>query len=271
MIRPFLVLLLIAGCASKPTPYQKEKKQEGFTDGGFEGLSVARFRGNSYTKKDKAQTFAEFRAIQVCSETENKHANIIDVFDKTIQKNIIRSSGSGWGPSYGMGMYPYYSRYSSFGFGVGFNTVSTNSWNETLIYPVMEVYYTCSDKIIRPEIVFKEISAEDMKHLVKDVKGAIQVESIPEISPNTKAVERGDIILKANGKRIEKVYELIRLFVTQESEISVQILREGERVISKLKGKDVTSEVEKTEKDIVTRVCGEKDKHEKLKKVSLCK
>lgn len=272
MIRSLIILAILAGCSStKPTPYQKEKKHEGFADEALEDLKISRFKGNSYTKKDRAQRYAEFHAIENCLPTEHKHANIIDIFDKTVQKEITRSSGSSWGPSTYFGMYPYYSRYSSFGFGAGFNTISANSWNETLIYPVIEVYYTCSDQVVRPELIFKEISANDMKHLVKDVRGAIQVEKIADTSPNKSTVEPGDIILKANGRRIEKVFELIRLFKTTSEEVTVQLLREGERVVAKLKGRDITLDVEKTEKEIISKVCSDKIEQEHLKTNPLCK
>ena len=272
MYSRILILLLIAGCSStKPTPYQKEKKKEGYRDSTIEDLKVSTFKGNTYTKKEKAQMYGEFRAIENCSK-ENLHANIIDIFDKTVHKEITRSTGSGWGPSY-FGMYPYYSRYSSFGFGAGFNTMSSNSWNETLVFPVIEIYYNCAQTIHRPGIIFKELSAEQMKHLVKDVKGAIQVEKIQENSLNQKSIELGDIILKANGKRIEKVYELIRLFTKDSPDVNIQILREGEKIPGKITSSDITSEVDKTEKEIISKVCkNKKEKREKeLADNKLCK
>lgn len=266
LLSRLLVFFILAGCASsKPTPYQKEKKKEGYQDKTVDGLQVSSFKGNSKTKKEHAQLYAQFRAIENCHEKENKIANIIDVFDKTIEKNYVRSTGGGWGPSY-FGTfypysYPYYSR-SSFGIGVGYNTVNTSSWNETLVYPIVEVYYTCSDKVLRPQLIFKEINADDMKHLVKDIKGALQIESLLENSPNKGVVEIGDIILKANGKRIEKVYELIRLFDENNREVSVQLLREGKRVVAKLRSLDVTEDVKKTETSIIQNVC---DKFKKKK------
>jgi hypothetical protein len=268
-----LILAMFVGCSStKPTPYQKEKKQEGYRDSVFEDLRVATFLGNSYTKKDRAQSFAEFRAIETCAQDTNKHANIIDIFDKTVEKQITRSSGSTWGPS-GFGAYPYYSRYTSFGFGVGYNTMNSNSWNETLIFPIMEVYYTCSNVVFRPEIMFKELSANQMNTLVKDVKGAIQVEKILPDGPNRSNILLGDIILKANNQRIEKVYELIRLFDDRNHEVEVVLLREGERVTVKMNSKNITSKVVEKEKQIIERVCTDtkSKKNKTLKNSSLCK
>jgi PDZ domain len=273
VLRMVFLLTFMMSCASqKPSPYQKEKKKEGFRDETFEDLNVSTFKANSLTKKLKAQRYAEFRAIEICLETQNKHANMIDILDKSVQKNVLRTSGGGWGPNYGFGMYPYYSRYSSFGIGASYSRLATDSWSETLLFPVIQVFYTCSERIWRPDVILKEISSEHMKLLVKDLKGALQIVSIPETSPNTKSVEPGDIIIKANGRRIEKVYELIRLFHSPDTEVSVQVLREGEKVMTKLKSKDITEDVKRTEKEIIIYVCKDKKKDYQttLQKRKLC-
>lgn len=268
MLIRIMALIFVVSCSStKPTPYQKEKKKEGYYDSTFEELKVARFKANTYTKREKAQRYAEFRAIESCLESENKHANIIDIFDKTIEKEVTRTSGTNWGPSYGVGMYPYYSRYSNFGFGVGMSTTSGTAWNEKLIYPIIEVYYNCRERIFRPQIFMKEISSEQMKLLVKDLKGALQVEKLPDESSNAKNIELGDLILKANGKRIEKIHELIRLFDSKDSIVTISLLREGQPVMTKISAVDVTDEVDKTEKEIIQKVCKEKkNKHQELLK-----
>jgi hypothetical protein len=273
MLIRLLVLILFVSCStSKPTPYQHEKKKEGYHDGDFEELKVASFKANSYTKKEIAERYAEFRAIEKCRETDKKHANIIDIYDKTVEKTVTRTTGTNWGPSYGYGMYPYYSRYSSVGFGVGYSTVSGTSWDEKLVYPIMEVYYNCSDKIYRPLIIMKEISAEQMKLLVKDLKGGLQVQKIEEKSPNLKKIELGDIILKANGKRIERVYELIRLFDGKDSVVTLSILREGRPLMTKITANDVTADVETKEQEIIQKVCHDKkDEDQKvLKSRKIC-
>lgn len=280
MIARLLVLFIIVGCSStKPTPYQKEKKNEGYTENSLDDLRVSIFKGNSYTKKEQAHLYAQFRAIEVCREYENQLANLIFIFDKTVEKEYIRSTGSNWGPSYSYyGGYPYYyggypyRGYSGLGIGIGYNTVDTKSWNEKLSYPIMEVYYTCTDTVIRPQLIFRELTAEQTKHLVKDVKGAIQVENIGKQSPNKNTVELGDIILKANGKRIEKIFELIRLFNKENREVSVLLLREGEKVVSKLKSVDITDEARKNETEIIKSVCSKKtkDNEVELKKIKIC-
>lgn len=272
LFRIFILLFVVTSCSSsKPTPYQKEKKKLGYNDKTFEDLDVSTFKANSYTKRGTAQRFAEFRAIERCRE-KNKIANIIDVFDKTVEKDVVRTTGSSWGPSYGYGFgYPYYSRYPGFGFGIDYSTVSGTSWNEKLVYPVIEVLYNCRDHIYRPKFFVKEVSAEQMKLLVKDLKGALQIEKFGENCPNEKKLELGDIILKANGRRIEKVYELIRLFTDKDTVVTVSLLREGQPVMTKITGADVTDEVKQTEQQIIKDVCKNKDKQEELKERNLCK
>lgn len=268
-----LILTLFVSCATKPTPYKSEKNKEGYSDQQEGNFRIATFKANSVSKKAKAQRYAEFRAIETCHELNGLHANILDIVDKTIEKDITRTSGTNWGPSYGFGMYPYYSRYSSFGFGIGMNTMSGSSWKEKVIFPVMQAWYTCSEKVYRPKLLLKEISAEESKLLVKDLKGSIQVAKVPEDSPNKTALEDGDIILKANGKRVEKVYDLIGLFDRHDSEVTAQLLRDGEKVLTKLRAIEVTEEVVKTEEEIVADVChDQKYKNQtSLKKRLICK
>lgn len=272
MFLRILAALILAGCSSnKPTPYHKEKKDFGYSDDRNEGLRVSTFKGNAYTSVSRAKQYAEFRAVEVCL-SEDFHANIIDVYNKTIEKEITRSSGTAWGPGY-FGSYPYYSRYSSFGIGASFNTMSSNTWSDTLSYPVIQVLYRCNEQIYRPEVIFRELSADQIKHLVKDVKGAIQVEKIPPASPNLNTIEYGDIVLRAQGHRITQVQELIRLFDHEHQKIRVEVLRDGVKKNLTLKSRDMTNEVMMAEKEIVTKVCRMKknNKEKDLKDNKLCK
>ena len=253
-----LIFSLLAGCATKPTPYQKEKKKEGFSDLSREDFKVSVFRANSKTKKDRVELFAQFRAIENCYE-KSLHTNVIAVLDQTIEKQVTRSTGGGWGPSYGFGMYPYYG--SSFGFGANFNTISADSWREVLEFPIIEVYYRCSEIIYRPLVKFRELSADQIKHLVKDVKGGLQIEEMLSHSPNAETFQNGDILLKANGKRLERIYDLTKLFAPGSQTVNVEFLREGERFSRVMKSKNVTEESKIHEEEILKRVCSMKGDH----------
>lgn len=260
MIQKILLLVLFVSCATKPTPYQHEHHKQGYRDIEAEGLRVSSFKGNSVTKVDQAVMYAQFRAVDHC-RSENLHANIVDTLNKTVKKNVTRTSGSSFGPTY-WGMYPYYSRYSSIGFGAGWNTMNSNSWNETLTFPQIEVYFNCAKTVFRPKLHFKEISDEQMKLLVKDLKGALQIEKIDEDSPNKSAFETGDIILKADGKRIERVYQLLSMISPDKKSVTLSIMREGLKMEKVLTTTDVTENVVKAEDDVIQKVCKLKNKEE---------
>lgn len=215
--------------------------------------------------------YAQFRAVEICRNSHFLHANIIDIFDKSIRQNVIKTTGDGWGPSYGFGMYPYYSRYSSFAIGASFNSMSSESWSDVVIYPYFEVVYNCANKIFRPQLVFKELSAEDLKHLVKDIKGAIQIEKVLPHSPNKDFWEVGDIILKVNNTRIEKVFEVIQYFDETHLSLNVQLMRDGKILNRDLKAIDITEEVKEAEKSLIFDVCHQTQrKSKRLKSSSLC-
>lgn len=260
-----MVLFLAACSSNKMTPYQKEKKNEGYNDTSLKDLRVATFKGNSSTKKEKAKSYAEFRAIEVCRE-ENKHAGIIEILDKSYSKDIRRSSSSSFGPS-GFSMYPYYySRYSTIGFGVGYNTIDTQSWNETYHYPVIEVLYRCEEEVFRPGLTFRELNADQMRDLVKDVKGGIQVDEIMG-EKNRNSLKNGDIIIRGEGERLEHVYQLNSLFSKKRNVIVVELFREGKKLSKKVFSDNITKEVISHEEEVIKEVCSSKGKP---KKNNLC-
>jgi hypothetical protein len=266
-----IISLLATGCASNPTPYQKEKKKEGYRDLSSEEFDIVSFKANSRTKRSVAELYAQFRAIENCRD-KSLHVNVIAVLDRTIEKEILRSTGGGWGPSYGFGMYPYY-RHSSFGFGASFNRIYSDSWREVLEYPFIEVYYKCAEKIFRPLVEFKELSSEQIKHLVKDVKGGLQIQNILPRSPNVPTLESGDIILKANGKRVERIYDLIKLFGESIQSVNLEYLRDGDRKFGILKALDVTIEGLADEEKIINSVCSKKGekKEDLLRERKICR
>jgi hypothetical protein len=266
-----ICLILLFACSSKRTQYQKfEKKEGGYSDAVTEDhLHVTKFEGNSLTKKSYAELFAKFHSLEECRKTGSPYSHIIGVIDKSSTKKVIRSNSDAWGPSYyyGMGMSPFYSRYSGFGFSTGINMVNSRAWEETLVYPEIDVIYHCTEKVYEPEIAMRDVPAEEMKHLVKDLKGGVQVEKILPGSPNT-ALKQEDIIIKAEGKRIMKGHELLALFKDGPDPVKALILREGEKKTVKIRAEDVTKKVEKNLAEIRASAC----KFEDVEKASsLCK
>ncbi len=262
--------LFIACAATKPTPYQEEKKKEGYRDLSMDGIAVSSFKANANTKKSLARLYAQFRAIEKCREL-SLHANIFAILDRTIEKEVTRSTGGGWGPTYGFGIYPYYG-YSSFALGANFSTISSDSWQEVLKYPFIEVFYKCSERIMRPLVEWKELSSEQLKHLVMDVKGGIQIESLSDIPPNKKTFQTGDIVLRANGKRIERIFEVIKLFALEATTVKIQFLREGKRMFGMMTSQDVTDEAIVEEEKIIKDVCSKIKNRNKnhFRKIKVC-
>ena len=250
---------ILMSCANGPTPYQKKKKDEGYSDGEKDNLKISKFRANHYTKSSQARLYAEFRAIENCLRDGFKFANIIDIFDKSVRRRVTRTDGSVYGPSYygSYGMYPFYSRYSGLNVGVNFSNVTTSSWDETYVYPEIEVLYSCGNSIYRPKLMFREVPAEEMKHLVKDIKGGVQIQKILDDSPNKIIFKENDILIRVNGKRIENVYEFISLFNDKTQTIDVDYLRDGFTKNAKMVAVDVTELAQVAEKKIIQQACKE--------------
>jgi S1-C subfamily serine protease len=113
----------------------------------------------------------------------------------------------------------------------------------------------------------RDVPPDEMKHLVKDLKGGVQIEKILDGSPN-KEIQAEDIIIKAEGKRIMKGHQLLALFKEKPQPVKVEVLREGKRKIVSVRAEDVTSRVEKNLTELQKSAC----KFEDVKgKSSLCK
>ncbi len=151
-------------------------------------------------------------------------------------------------------MYPYYGRYGS-SFGLGISNVSGPYLEETHTYPEFHVHFHCSNKAFSPEILLREVGAEEMKLLVKDLKGGLQVEKILDNSPNRSSIHVGHVIAKVNNVRIDEVSKILRAFECELKGVPVEIIREGVRKIVILKSLDVTDLILKAQVEIVRSTC----------------
>lgn len=266
MLRILTLLLIISACATKPTKYQKySKKEGGYQEKSLDGnLRVVNFKANSNTKTSLAAKYATFRAIEICLNANFKMAHLLDTFDKTQSKTVTRTTTNGY-PSYYYGMSPFYNRYSGFGF--GFSSMQSSSWNETLKYPEVEVIFECANEVFAPEISLREVPAEEMKHLIKDLHGGLQVERIPKEAKGS-SLRTGDIIINGDGVRIQQKYEMLSLFhQSSDHEIKVNVLRDGvNKQGLSLRGVDVSKKILEAQEAAIKSVC----KKEELKKNKLC-
>lgn len=265
------LMILISGCSSqdrsKYQPYDKEERGGYSLEKFTEDLEAVTFQGNRFTKLKDAEAFARFRAIEICHERGISLSQIVGVLDQTSEKEVTRSSSNVYGfPSYYYGYSPFWSRYSGIGFSAGINTVSSESWSETLVYPRYEVLFRCVDKVYEPELILREVAAPEMKHLVKDLKGGLQVEKIMKDSPNP-SLELQDIIIRARGVRISRNWELLSSFDKDHVKMTTQILRDGDKKSHFLIGKDVTEETQKSQQETINSVC----KFEEVATRPLCK
>ena len=77
----------------------------------------------------------------------------------------------------------------------------------------------------------REVSQDDMKPLVKDLMGAIQVTSVDPDSPNFKAIKVGDIVIKVGPDRTQTFFQFDQAiqFSGKNSPVSMELYREGTR------------------------------------------
>lgn len=257
------IFLLIAtyGCSSSPTKYEEASNGEdkGYSEKDIDSkLKLATFRGNSATKKEDAELYAKFRAIEICSE-QNTNTHILIVKDKTYEKQVSQTTTNY--PAYGFyGASPYYGGYSS--------AVTTNTWNESYTYPVFEVYFECVDRPVDARVSFKMLSQSDMKKLVNDLKGAVQIEAILPDSPNKNQFKVADIIIKANGNRVENIFELFQASRNViGKKFNVEFFRDGVKMNADVKFLDVTDLVVHAQNVIIKEGC----KLDELKSRPICK
>lgn len=238
----FLLLAFIISCSSA-TKYQKKKKGEGYTDGKKGDISYTEFYANSHTKSENALLMAQYRATEVCKP---QSSYFLTTEDNSKVRNITRTSGSY--PFYNTAYYPYRRGWS---LGVGFGSYSSESWQDKQVYPRIRVYYLCDQKFYAPKGEFKEVSAKDLSYIYKDILGAIIVE---DTASDQTELERGDIILKMDGRRVDKLAEFYYRFQKQPEQ-QLELLRDGRRVKIKVNAKDVTSEVIKFNEDVAKKMC----------------
>jgi hypothetical protein len=264
-----LGFIFIFSCAhDRRSSYRPYKKEEGFREKVEEGLRIVNFVANSNTKVEETMVFAKFRAIEICLGEKKKFALLLDVVDKTEKKNILRSSADTYYPSYYYGMSPYYSRYSNFGLYGGFGSSNSKTWSETIVYPQVDVLYQCADQAWGPEMIFRDVTADEMKILVKDLKGGLQVEKVLDHSPNTRTFESADVLIRANGKRIQKNFELLRLFNEPEwkKNLNVEIYREGQRLARVMKRHEISESVLTSQTEVIRAAC----QYEEIKTREVC-
>lgn len=266
-----MTLILLAGCGSDPATYKASNGKTGYSDKMVDpNLKVASFQGNSSTKKEKAQLYAKFHAIEMCKEMNRKLTHILAVQDKTFQKEITQTTST---PTYYYGVAPYYGRYGAYGAGVSmygaYGPVDTHTSTEVKNIPQFDVYFECVDDAIDARMSYKTLSSADLKNLVKDLKGGVQVDEVLPDSPNKDILQIGDIILKANGTRVATTIELYQAHRNSNAKkFTIEYLHEGKTKTADVKFLNVTDMVANSQAEIIKEACKSDDVK---KSSSLCK
>lgn len=254
-----LMIFTLVACSTGPSNYGALKKKQGWADETIgNDLRMASFQGNSATKKEAAELYAKFRAIEVCHEIGTPNTHILKIKDKSYSKEIVSSTSTT--PSYYYGMSPYYGgiRGVNPGMGVGYSVGSTSTRSDTYNYPLFEVYFECVANPKDARLSFIELSGSQMKDLVKDLQGAIQVEEVLDDSPNRGKLQKGDIIVKARGERVTSLVEGFHTArKNMDQKLNVEFFRDGVKKQAVVSFADVTQHVQEAQNEIIKSGCKE--------------
>lgn len=251
---------VLAGCASR-SKYEPYGSSGGYSEAAIDKrIMVARFSGNAYTVASDANIFSQFRAVEVCEEKGFRVTRFFGTQNKTVSKDIQRShSETSASPQQINGTgYSYGNNVNINGTISGGNsTTNSSAWTQTLKFPTFDTYFTCTNEAYLTKFLGKPVSAEQMKPLVKDLMGAVQVQEIMDGSPNKGVLHVGDIVYKINDERIASVPQLSAIVdsASDKNKIQADIFRDGNAMKVLLQAEDGTQNFAKASEDLKTRAC----------------
>lgn len=253
----FFFLFVIAACSS-PTGYVPSEKQEekGYTDEVIsEELRLTTFHGNEHTNKEQAELFAKFRSIEVCQELNKKFSHILLVKDRTHKQEVTETAQVS--PNYYYGMSPYYGAGYRWGMTpMAYSAPATQTISKTKTFPSFDVYFECVDLALDARVSLKNLSNYEVRDLVKDTLGAVQVDEVLSESPNTGKLQKGDIVFKVNGQRVGRILDVYKASRrTEQSPATVELIREGKKYETVVTYKDVTELVQEAQEELIKDAC----------------
>lgn len=247
-------------------------------------LMITRFGGNAYTSPQTAVMFSQFRAIEICKESGFKVARILTTTNQSKSRTVQRSSSNTTNsPTYVSGNASSNTNYNDYGNGMGQATRNTNlngtvyggnqntqqtSWNETYRFPIFDTTFKCANQVYMTKIKVKNISVDDMRPLVKDLMGAVQLIEFMEASPNREVLAIGDIITKVDSVRIRDMSQFTAAIEGSKDKgnITLSIFRDGNLMTVHATATDATQVIESLNETTVNSACSEPD----LRKRSIC-
>ena len=197
-----LSFAFLTGCATLQASYEpfSEQRRLGYVDKKTEDLNESvKFYGNMFTEPMNMVLFAEFRAIEVCSG-RGLQARFLALNDLSPSQSI--QSGEGYA-----NYVPPYLKYDvSFAAADGVRSDVING----SIEPVFEVIYYCTNSVYTAQVNVREVSAESVRLVAQDLRGAVQLNSFQEESINKTNLKPDDLILKINGERTKTKNDFFR-------------------------------------------------------------
>jgi len=279
MLKTKTIILFIAstliGCATGGrTKYGPMTDSGGYDDKKLDNNRfVTRFAANANTHESYAQAFVMFRAIEVCNHNGFNLVDVLDSKDLSSSKTVQRTSNYNYQqPTYFNGNAYSNTNYNYYGGGYGSSNNNTNlygtmsggggyggsrSWQETYHYPTYDLLYTCINQKIRIGIQVKEISSDEMKPFVKDFLGALLVEEVEDSSPNFGIVQKGDIILRVNGARVQNRSDLVSGINFVKNKIQMVVMRDGKKIFLNAKTFDGTQELQAKINKVISSACSQ--------------
>lgn len=222
-----LLVPALSGCASfnkaAPPTYGPSLFSEGYTDNtqtlNHQNLYSTIYESNGRLNDQGVQQLARFRAIEKCKSLKFEYAQIFKSEDRGSSNMILRSSTSTqqFPTSYVRGP----NGTSVWG---GNSLTSTSTWNETVHRPAALVYYFCTNQSQALRSQFRPLSGQDLKPLVKDLLGGLQVWRAED-----SGLKRGDVILGVgDSKRIVDEAELYSYLLGEnKNSVTFDVLRDG--------------------------------------------
>ena len=264
--------ILISSCATR-TKYGPHLNIEG----GYssiekgDGITMARFAGNGKTHPNDAFLFSMFRSIEICKSRGYKYSRILGVSNLSQSKTVTRSSNYKiQQPTSFNGSYKENTTLSSNGpnninastsgdltgqFSGGSSFGGASSWQENLIIPTFDTYFTCENKIKIIGAAVEFLASSKVSKFSKDYLDAVLIRQISLQSPNKTVLKVGDIVLKVNGNRVQNPLEFSREIEKGETKTNLTILREGKRKEIEVSPFDGSKFLASHNNDIIMRGC----------------
>lgn len=252
-----LSLIFLISCSSyQPTPYKErgtydaEKKR--ITKYGYyfekeDGFETSIFKGNSQTTNVLALKYATLGALKKC-ETEKKKLRVVKSLDESITDQRIGS-------------------YSGHGYFVGDLYVAPQAryYTYKINYPVQKISFSCRDyeKKFSNAYEFKVVDAVLIKRYTKDFLEALLV-----TSKSGNDLNKGDVLVSIDGKRIASIQDYIKALDTQKEKVKVSYIRDDRKRTKTIALMDNTEKLVEHNNKMKNFVCDKSEEIKDYKKVS---